>query len=83
MYSEHFSCLSITKSVANAPASAVVAAFTLYFVCLLWVAFAKSFAAELAGRIILGLASGAGECLGALTVTDIFFAHERGVSARS
>lgn len=56
-----------------------VLAFTLYFVCLLWVAFAKSFAAELAGRVVLGLASGAGECLGALTVTDIFFSHQRGL----
>lgn len=56
-----------------------VAAFTLYFFCLIWVAFAKSFAAELVGRIVLGLASGAGECLGALTVSDIFFAHQRGL----
>jgi predicted MFS family arabinose efflux permease len=42
------------------------------------VAVAKTYAAELAGRVVLGFATGAGECLGALVVTDIYFAHERG-----
>ncbi|KAM0753504.1 MFS general substrate transporter [Meredithblackwellia eburnea MCA 4105] len=56
-----------------------ITAFTIYTATLIWCACAKSFGSEIAGRAILGLAAGVGECLGALTVTDIFFTHERGL----
>ncbi|KAL1965784.1 hypothetical protein VTN77DRAFT_5105 [Rasamsonia byssochlamydoides] len=55
-----------------------VLSFCLYFATGLWCAFVTSYAAELAGRIVMGLAAGAGECLGPLTIADIFFLHERG-----
>jgi MFS family permease len=55
-----------------------VASFTLYVATGFWCGFVSSYGAELAGRIVMGLASGAGECLGPLTITDIFFLHERG-----
>lgn len=55
-----------------------IIALTIYFAGLFWCGFAKSYGVELAGRIVTGLAAGAGECLGALTINDIFFAHQRG-----
>lgn len=55
-----------------------VASFTLYVVTGFWCGFVSNYGAELAGRIVMGFASGAGECLGPLTITDIFFLHERG-----
>lgn len=78
MYST-FRCLIVRSDSTDPCLHLPVLAFTIYFFCLIWVAFAKSFAAELAGRVVLGLASGAGECLGALTITDIFFSHQRGL----
>lgn len=51
--------------------------YVLYFGATLWCAFAKTYNVELAGRIVLGLAAGAGECLGPLTIADLWFAHER------
>ncbi|GKZ36597.1 hypothetical protein AbraIFM66950_007750 [Aspergillus brasiliensis] len=55
-----------------------VLSFLVYFGTALWCGFARSYAVELTGRIVLGLAAGAGECLGPLTIADIFFVHERG-----
>ncbi|KAJ6060517.1 uncharacterized protein N7446_000797 [Penicillium canescens] len=55
-----------------------VISFILYLATGLWCAFANTYGAELAGRIVMGLAAGAGECLGPLTIADIFFLHERG-----
>ncbi|KAL4808152.1 major facilitator superfamily domain-containing protein [Aspergillus unguis] len=55
-----------------------VVSYVLYFCTAIWCGFAKSYGVTLAGRIVLGLASGAGECLGPLTIGDIFFLHERG-----
>ncbi|KAJ5832620.1 Major facilitator superfamily domain general substrate transporter [Penicillium riverlandense] len=55
-----------------------VISFVIYFATGLWAGFAKTYGVELAGRIIMGFAAGAGECLGPLTIADIFFLHERG-----
>ncbi|CAI7569830.1 unnamed protein product [Penicillium palitans] len=52
--------------------------FILYFATSLWSGLARTYGVELAGRIVMGLAAGAGECLGPLTIADIFFLHERG-----
>ncbi|KAL4892879.1 major facilitator superfamily domain-containing protein [Aspergillus ambiguus] len=57
-----------------------IISFVLYVATGLWCGFAKTYSVELAGRIIMGLAAGAGECLGPMTVTDIFFLHERGAA---
>ncbi|PYI16909.1 MFS transporter [Aspergillus violaceofuscus CBS 115571] len=55
-----------------------VISFVLYVVTGFWTGFAKTYGVELAGRIVMGFAAGAGECLGPLTIADIFFLHERG-----
>jgi MFS family permease len=55
-----------------------VMSFLLYTGAAVWAGAAKTYNSELAARIILGLASGAGECLAPLTIADIFFLHERG-----
>lgn len=55
-----------------------VISFLLYVGTGLWCGFAGTYAVELAGRIVMGLASGAGECLGPLVIADLFFLHERG-----
>ncbi|KAI0475997.1 major facilitator superfamily domain-containing protein [Xylariaceae sp. FL0804] len=55
-----------------------VASFALYAGTCVWCARAQSFAGELAARSLLGVAAGAGEVLGPLTIADLFFAHERG-----
>ncbi|KAF2195068.1 MFS general substrate transporter [Zopfia rhizophila CBS 207.26] len=55
-----------------------VASFTLYTACAAWAGGATSYSSELAARIIMGFASGAGETLAPLTISDIFFLHERG-----
>jgi MFS family permease len=53
-------------------------AFTFYTGCAIWAGVAKSYSNELAARILMGLASGAGECVAPITIADIFFLHERG-----
>ncbi|PYI03949.1 putative MFS transporter [Aspergillus sclerotiicarbonarius CBS 121057] len=55
-----------------------VISFIVYVGTGLWCGFARTYSVEFAGRIIMGFAAGAGECLGPLTIADIFFLHERG-----
>ncbi|PYH91160.1 MFS general substrate transporter [Aspergillus ellipticus CBS 707.79] len=55
-----------------------VISFVLYVGTGLWAGFAKTYSVELVGRLIMGLSSGAGECLGPMTISDLFFLHERG-----
>ncbi|KAM0327035.1 hypothetical protein ACHAQA_006158 [Verticillium albo-atrum] len=57
---------------------AYIASFTLYFATIAWVASTHSYASALAGRAVLGFASGAAESLGPLTISDVFYLHERG-----
>ncbi|CAG8157663.1 unnamed protein product [Penicillium salamii] len=44
----------------------------------LWAGLAKSYPSELAARLTLGFAGGSADSLAPLTITDIFFLHERG-----
>jgi MFS family permease len=55
-----------------------VSSFVLYTACAVWAGVAKSYNSELASRIIMGVAAGAAEVLAPLTISDIFFLHERG-----
>lgn len=55
-----------------------VISFLLYTACAGWAGGATSYGSELAARIIMGCASGAAEVLAPLTISDIFFLHERG-----
>jgi MFS family permease len=53
--------------------------FTGYFAVTLWAGFSHSFAGELVARILMGAFSGTGEALAPLTISDLFFLHERGL----
>ena len=55
-----------------------LASFALFTVTTVWAAVANSYANELAARVVMGFAIGAGECLAPLTIADISFLHERG-----
>lgn len=57
---------------------AYVGSFTLYVATAAWAGGATTYGSELAARILMGLASGAAECLAPLTISDLFFLHERG-----
>ena len=58
-----------------------VFSFALFTATSIWCSVANSYGNELAARIILGVASGAGECLAPLIIADIFFLHQRGTVA--
>ena len=55
-----------------------VVSFSIYTASAIWAGVAKSYGSELAARIVMGIGAGTGECLGPLTISDIFFLHERG-----
>ncbi|KAF5002469.1 hypothetical protein FDECE_10628 [Fusarium decemcellulare] len=55
-----------------------VVSFALFTATCFWAGATESYASTLAARIFLGFASGATECLAPLTISDIFFLHERG-----
>jgi MFS family permease len=55
-----------------------VSSFLLYTATAAWAGGATSYGSELAARIIMGVAGGAAEVLAPLTISDIFFLHERG-----
>lgn len=55
-----------------------LASFTLYTVTAIWIGVSKTYANTLVARIVMGFAAGSGECLAPLTISDIFFLHERG-----
>lgn len=59
-----------------------VGSFLLYGGCSLWAGLATSYSSELAARLMLGFAGASADCLGPLTITDIFFLHERGLIMR-
>lgn len=52
--------------------------FALLTVCNIWAGFAKSYGSELAARLLTGIGAGAPELVAPLTLTDIFFLHQRG-----
>jgi len=57
---------------------AYVISFTCYTACSIWAGVAKTYGSELGARIVLGFMAGSGECLAPLTISDIWFLHERG-----
>jgi MFS family permease len=56
-----------------------IVSFTCYTITAIWAGVSKSYASELASRILMGFFAGAGECVAPLTISDIFFLHERGL----
>ncbi|KAF5642015.1 transcription factor Pig1p [Fusarium sp. NRRL 52700] len=55
-----------------------VASFILYTAVAAWAGGATTYGSALAARILMGFASGVAECLAPLTISDLFFLHERG-----
>ncbi|KAL2855387.1 hypothetical protein BJY01DRAFT_243352 [Aspergillus pseudoustus] len=55
-----------------------ILSFLLMTVFSVWCGAAKSFANELAARIVLGTACGAPEIVAPLTLTNIFYLHRQG-----
>ncbi|KAK0660583.1 Protein HOL1 [Lasiodiplodia hormozganensis] len=55
-----------------------VISFVLYTACAAWAGGATSYGSELTARILMGAGAGASETLAPLTISDIFFLHERG-----
>ncbi len=55
-----------------------IASFVGFFLTTIWAGLAKSFSSELAARILMGFVAGAGDCVAPVTLSDIFFLHERG-----
>jgi MFS family permease len=51
--------------------------FAGYFLTAIWSGVTSNYRSELAARVLLGFFSGAGECLGPTTISDVFFLHER------
>ncbi|OAA67507.1 MFS transporter [Cordyceps fumosorosea ARSEF 2679] len=55
-----------------------IASYAIYFATAVWLIFEKSYAGFLVGRILMGFGAGAAETLAPVTITDLFFLHERG-----
>lgn len=55
-----------------------VISFVLFTATTFWAGGASTYNSTLAARILLGFSSGTSECLAPLTISDIFFLHERG-----
>jgi MFS family permease len=52
--------------------------FSFFFLATVWSALATSYGSQMASRVFIGFMGGAAECLAPLTITDLFFVHERG-----
>ena len=55
-----------------------IASYLLLTACCVWSGAATSFPSALAGRLMLGFACAAPEIVAPLTITDLFFLHQRG-----
>jgi MFS family permease len=53
--------------------------FTGYFAVTLWAGFTKGYASELVARLLLGAFSGSAEAMAPISISDLFFLHERGL----
>lgn len=52
--------------------------YAIYFACAIWATFDRSFGGFLAARILMGFGAGAAETIAPITISDVFFLHERG-----
>lgn len=55
-----------------------VISYAIYLACAIWAIFDKSFGGFLAARILMGFGAGAAETIAPITISDVFFLHERG-----
>lgn len=52
--------------------------YAIYFACAIWAALDRTYGGFLTARILMGFGSGAAETLAPVTISDLFFLHERG-----
>lgn len=57
---------------------AYVFSYLIYLISAIWAIFDRSFGGFLAARIFMGLGAGAAETIAPITISDVFFLHERG-----
>lgn len=55
-----------------------VFSYAIYLGCAIWAIFDRSYGGFLAARILMGLGAGAAETIAPVTISDVFFLHERG-----
>jgi len=55
-----------------------IISYGAYAACNIWAGVAKTYGSELTARIMIGFFSAAGLAVAPLTITDLFFLHERG-----
>ncbi|KAI6374364.1 hypothetical protein MCOR25_003153 [Pyricularia grisea] len=55
-----------------------ILSYSIYLACAVWLVFEESYNGFLAGRILMGVGSGAAETIAPISIADIFFLHERG-----
>lgn len=55
-----------------------VASYVIYLASAVWAIFDTSFEGFLAARIMIGVGAGAAETIAPITISDVFFLHERG-----
>lgn len=55
-----------------------IMSYVIYLACGIWLCYERSYHGFLAGRIIMGFGAGAAETIAPITISDIFFLHERG-----
>lgn len=56
-----------------------IISFTGYLATIFWAGFTTTYSSELAARTLMGFFAGSGECIAPLTISDLFFLHERGL----
>lgn len=55
-----------------------IASYIIYLASAIWAIFDHSYEGFLAARVIMGLGAGAAETIAPITISDVFFLHERG-----
>lgn len=55
-----------------------VLSYTIYLASAIWAIFDHSYGGFLAARILMGFGAGAAETIAPITISDVFFLHERG-----
>ncbi|KAI0482200.1 major facilitator superfamily domain-containing protein [Xylariaceae sp. FL0804] len=72
----NFFWMPLTNKYGRRPV--YITSYLFYFIVCLWLVFEKEYKGFLAGRLLLGIGSGAAETIAPLSIADVFFLHERG-----
>lgn len=55
-----------------------VISYTIYLITAIWAVFETTYGGFLTARILMGFGAGAAETIAPITISDVFFLHERG-----